>query len=88
MIWVTTERFGKKMGEQDNIIKDNVSGVINAKFQPVNTQRIRILIYSTNDLTQTEDGKSREGMIRLTEIEVYGTGKPRGRDELEMLFEG
>lgn len=88
MIWVNAERFGKKVGEQDNTVRDNVRGVIDVKFRPVNTQRIRILIYGTNDMAQVEGGTSREGMIRLTEIEVYGTGRPEGRDELEMLFEG
>jgi hypothetical protein len=88
MIWVNTERFGKKIGDQDNTVRDNVRGVIDVKFKPVNTQRIRLLIYSTNDLAQTESGESREGTIRLTEVEVYGTGTPEGRDELEMLFEG
>ena len=87
MIWVNAERFGKKVGEQDNTIRDNVRGVIDVKFKPANTQRIRILMYGTNDMTQVEGGTSREGTIRLTEIEVYGTGKPGTRDELEMLFE-
>lgn len=88
MIWVGTEKLGKGIGEQDNIIKDNVASVINAKFKPVRTQRIRLLIYGTNDLKRTEDGSASEGTIRLTEVEVYGTGKHKGRDELETLFEG
>jgi len=88
MIWVNAERYGKKVGEQDNTVRDNVRGVIDVKFQPVNTQRIRLLIYSTNDLSKIEGGQSMEGAIRLTEVEVYGTGRPESRDELEMLFEG
>jgi len=86
MIWVNADRYGKKVGDQDDTVRDNVRGVIDVKFKPVNTQRIRLLIYSTNDLAQTGDGTAREGAIRLTEVEVYGTGRPEGRDELEMLF--
>ena len=87
MIWVNAERYGKKVGEQDNTVRDNVRSVVDVKFKPVNTQRVRILIYSTNDLKPVEGGRSREGLIRLTEIEVYGMGRPGGRDELEMLFD-
>lgn len=86
MIWVNADRYGKKVGDQDDTVRDNVRGVIDVKFKPVSTQRIRLLIYSTNDLAQTGDGTAREGMIRLTEVEVYGTGRPESRDELEMLF--
>ena len=86
-LWVSAERFGKGMGEQDNVIKNNASGVIDVKFEPVNTQRVRVLIYRTNDLARSEsDSKSLSGTIRLTEIEVYGTGKHKSRDELENLF--
>ena len=47
---------------------------------PVKTKRIRVLIYGTNDMTRSGgrnrgmggNSRSREGTIRLTEIEVYG----------------
>lgn len=87
MIWVSADRYGKGVGEQDNIIRDNVFPVIDVKFSPVNTQKVRILIYRTNDLARVEGATAREGMIRLTEVGVYGMGKFEGRDELEMLFE-
>lgn len=87
MIWANAERFGKGIGDQDNIIRDNLSGVIDVRFQPVNTRRIRILIYGTNDMARTgDDSGAREGVIRLTEVEVYGTGKHEARDDLETIF--
>lgn len=86
-VWVSAERYGKGIGEQDNRIRNNVSGVIDVRFAPVHTQRIRILIYRTNDLTKGEGSDTTlRGLIRLTEIEVYGTGKQEKRDELENLF--
>ncbi|MBD3180972.1 hypothetical protein GF312_01700 [Candidatus Poribacteria bacterium] len=86
-LWANIDKLGKGIGDQDNVIRDNITGVIDVRFRPVKTQRIRILIYGTNDLTRTEDNSgAQQGMIRLTEIEVYGTGKHEGRDELEMLF--
>lgn len=87
MIWANAERFGKGIGDQDNIIRDNLSGVIDVRFQPVNTQKIRILIYGTNDMSRTEDdSRAKQGIIRLTEVEVYGTGKHEDRDDLETIF--
>ncbi|MFC1718093.1 hypothetical protein ACFL6S_30835, partial [Candidatus Poribacteria bacterium] len=86
-LWVSAERFGKGMGEQDNVIKNNASGVIDVRFEPVRTQRVRLLIYRTNDLERSEsDSKSLSGVIRLTEIEVYGTAKHKSRDEMENIF--
>ena len=88
-MWVSAERFGKGINAQDNRIDKNTSGVIDVKFKPVSTDRIRLLIYRTNDLARSRDGKSNrtlEGMIRLIEVEVYGVGKHEKRDELEDLF--
>ena len=86
-LWVSAERYGKSMGEQDNVIKNNADAVIDVRFEPVNTQRIRLLIYRTNDLQRAEsDSKSLAGVIRLTEIEVYGTAKKQKKDQLENLF--
>lgn len=62
MFWVDVERYGKRLGQHDSRVRNNVEGVINVRFKPVNTHRICILIHRTNDL---------EGTIRLTEIEVY-----------------
>ena len=87
-LWINAERFGQGISSaQDDRIEDNASGVIDMKFKPFSTSRIRILIYRTNDLARAEDdGRTLEGMIRLTEVEVYGVGKHEKRDELENLF--
>ena len=86
-LWISAERFGKGISAQDDRIEDNTSGVIDVKFKPVNTSRIRVLIYRTNDLARTtDDSRSLAGTIRLIEVEVYGIGKHEKRDELEDLF--
>lgn len=87
IIWATAKRPSKTIGEQDDAIRNNTKGVISTRFEPVNTQKIRLLIYSTNDLKSTQDGKSREGAIRLTEIEVYGSGKQKAHNEVDDLFQ-
>ncbi|HGE69817.1 TPA: hypothetical protein ENX78_03205 [Candidatus Poribacteria bacterium] len=87
LIWANVKRPGKSLGDQGSIIRDNKSGVITVRFEPVNTQKIRVLIFGTNDITRSEDGRTREGTIRLTEIEVYGSGKQKSRSEVDSLFE-
>lgn len=78
-IWVSADRYGKGVGSKDNIVEGNVKGVINVRFEPVKTKRIRVFVYGTNDMARSEAGgrgrgnRSREGTIRLTEVEVYGT---------------
>jgi hypothetical protein len=72
-VWVSADRYGKGVGSRDNIVRDNVKGVIDVRFTPVKTQRVRVIIYGTNDMTRSEGNRrNREGTIRLTEIEVYG----------------
>jgi len=86
-LWIDAETFGGGLGEDAGVIKDNVNSVIDVRFAPVNTQRVRVLLYRTNDLGRSEaDGKSLTGTIRITEIEVYGMGKQKDKDELENLF--
>ena len=86
-LWISAERFGKGISAQDDRIEDNTSGVIDVKFKPVNTSRIRILIYRTNDLAKSaDDSRTLEGTIRLIEVEVYGIGRQEKRDELQDLF--
>jgi len=87
LIWANAKRPAKSIGDQDDAIRGNLKGVISARFEPVSTQKIRLLIYSTNDISRTEDGKSREGFIRISEIEVYGSGKQKTRNEVDALFE-
>ena len=87
-IWVNAERYGKGVGERDNIIRDKVRGVIDVRFKPATTIRIKVLIIRTNDLKQVEGaGKTKEGIARLTEIQVFGTGSIEGRDELDVMFQ-
>ena len=46
-----------------------------------------MLAYTTNDMERSEDNsRAREGTIRLTEIEVFGTGRQQNRDDLDNLF--
>ncbi len=78
-IWIGADRYGKGVGARDNIIRDNVKGVINVRFVPIRTKRIRVLIYGTNDMASSVGSRGgrggsrgRGGTIRLTEIEVYG----------------
>jgi len=87
LLWANVKRPGKGLGDQGDVIKGNTKGVINIRFEPVNTQKIRVLIYSTNDLKTGEDGKTREGNIRITEIEVYGSGKQKARNDIDDLFQ-
>jgi hypothetical protein len=73
-VWISADRYGKGVGARDNIVRDNVQGAIDVRFTPVKTKRIRVIIYATNDMTRFEGGRrNRQGTIRLTEIEVYGT---------------
>ena len=86
-LWVSAERYGKGISDQDNIIRNNINGVIDVRFKPVHTQRIRVLIYGTNDMKVSKDNSGvKEGTIRLIEIEVYGSGKHKERDELESML--
>ena len=87
LIWANVKRPGKGLGNQGDIIRGNTGAVINVRFEPVNTQKVRVLVYSTNDMKLSEDAKSKEGNIRLTEIEVYGSGKQKGRNEIDELFQ-
>ncbi len=87
MIWANADRYGKKVGEKDNIVRNNTNSVINVRFSPVNTQRLRVLIYRTNDLaTISETNRAKQGVIRITEIEVFGMGRHKDKDELDVLF--
>jgi hypothetical protein len=87
MIWASMEKLGKGISGGDNRILDNMNGVISPRCSPVTAQRIRLLIYTTNDMERSEDNsRARTGTIRLTEIEVYGTGKKESRDDLDNLF--
>lgn len=88
MIWANVKRLGKRIGDQDDTVRNNTSGVIDVRFEPVNTQRLRLLIFSTNDMKMSDDSsRTREGTIRLIEVQVYGSGKLKERDKLDEIFE-
>jgi len=78
-VWINADRYGKGVGDRNNIVQHNVKGVIDVRFAPVKTKRIRVLIYRTNDMERSEGGRgarggsrNTSGAIRLTEIEVCG----------------
>lgn len=60
-------------------IQQNKKGKIVFRFKPVTTQAIRVVIYDTNDSVLAGNRgygygtQDRKGIIRLQEIEVYGT---------------
>ena len=57
MLWVDVERFGVGIG-QDEGIKGNVNAVIDYRFKPVTTRKVRVLIHGTNDLVLDEGGRN------------------------------
>lgn len=59
-------------------IQDNKKGIINFRFKPIKTKAIKLFICDTNDsIEKLRDQYSRDknGVIRLIEIEAYGTEK-------------
>lgn len=86
-IWASVDKYGKGIGDHDNIIRDNKSDIIRVRFQPVTTEKIRVLIYGTNDMARTEEGgRAIEGKARLIEIEAIGSGEFKSKNELENIF--
>jgi len=72
--WLVVERLGKSKGQQGNTIQNNKKGIINIRFQPVNTTKLRFVIRWTNDSDRYTRGyyTYSSGTIRLLEIEVFG----------------
>jgi len=94
--WQNVDRYGKKIGQKDNSIRDNVDQKIVFRFKPVETDKVRVAIRWTNDTEKSKLGFYRsivhaKGTVRLTEIEIYGTEKkpeePREDAELKELLE-
>ncbi len=81
--WASAERIGRVRGQTTNAIKDNEKGVINFRFEPVETPRMRFVIRWTNDSQQRRLGyyMHSKGTVRLTEIEVYGYEKEEVDEE-------
>ena len=74
---MTVEMLGKGKSQQGNTIQNNKSGVINIRFQPVETKKIRFVVRWTNDSKRYTRGyyTYSSGTVRLMEIEVYGYQK-------------
>jgi hypothetical protein len=75
--WTVIERVGKSKDQPSNEIRNNQSGVINIRFQPIKTSKIRLAIRWTNDSNSARKGyyQYSTGTIKLTEIEIYGYEK-------------
>jgi hypothetical protein len=59
-------------------IQDNKKGIINFRFKPIKTKAIKLFICDTNDSADKSRDRytrDKEGIIRLIEIEAYGTEK-------------
>jgi hypothetical protein len=75
--WAPVELEGIKM-KYPARIQDNKKGIINFRFKPIKTKAIKLFICDTNDsIEKLRDQYSRDknGVIRLIEIEDYGTEK-------------
>ncbi|MFC1717305.1 hypothetical protein ACFL6S_26835 [Candidatus Poribacteria bacterium] len=75
--WASAERLGRAKGQTANAIQDNEKGVMNFRFEPVETSKMRFVVRWTNDSQERRLGyyMHGKGTIRLTEIEVYGYEK-------------
>jgi len=75
--WAPFELEGYQ-GKYPGRIQNNKDGVINFRFKPTKTKVVKLFICDTNDSVDTardKDIRDKKGVIRLVEIEVYGTGK-------------
>jgi hypothetical protein len=75
--WAPFELEGYN-GKYPGRIQNNKDGVINFRFKPTKTKSVKLFICDTNDSVDTARGKEirdKKGVMRLVEIEVYGTGK-------------
>jgi hypothetical protein len=69
--WKVIDRLDNAKGQTGNVIRDNKSGVISIRFTPVQTQKMRLAIWWTND-SKLLSHQYINGTIRLTEVEIYG----------------
>lgn len=72
--WAGVERLGKNKDQAGNSIRDNKSGVITLRFEPVITTKMRLVVRWTNDSKRYARGyyTYASGTVRLLEIELYG----------------
>lgn len=72
--WAAVDRVGKGKGQISNAIRNNESGVVKFRFQPVETLRMRLIVRWTNDSRKYQRGNymHTNGTVRLIEVEIYG----------------
>jgi hypothetical protein len=75
--WSTVERIGRTKEQPTNSVQDNKSGVMAIRFQPIQAEKIRIVIRWTNDSKSVRKGYYQYtiGTIRVAEVEIYGYEK-------------
>ncbi|MEK7399832.1 MAG: hypothetical protein AAB116_23060 [Candidatus Poribacteria bacterium] len=75
--WAPFELEGYR-GKYPGRIQNNKDGTINFRFKPTKTKAVKLFICDTKDSIDTARDKytrDKKGVIRLVEIEVYGTEK-------------
>ena len=72
--WASVDRVGKGMGQTGNAIRNNESGVVKFRFQPVETSKMRLIVRWTNESREYKRGyyMHTSGTVRLIEVEIYG----------------
>jgi len=76
-VWPIVE-LENSQGRYPGRIQNNREGVIKFRFKSVRTSAIKLCIYDTNDnfkLSEDRYHSDKRGVIRLVEIEAYGTEK-------------
>ena len=81
--WASVDRVGKSMGQTGNALRNNESGVVTYRFQPVETPKLRLILRWSNDSREYKRGyyMHTSGTIRLTEVEVYGYESEKKTEE-------
>jgi hypothetical protein len=82
--WVEVQLIGNSR-KAKSLIANNNKGVIMLRFQPVETDEIRILVLDTNDAKDAGNGTLKEGTVRLIEVAVYGLEKKPVVPELSKM---
>ncbi len=81
--WASVDRVGKGMGQTGNAMRNNESGVVKFRFQPVETSKMRLIVRWTNESREYKRGyyMHTSGTIRLTEVEIYGYESEKETEE-------
>ena len=85
--WASAERIGKVKGQTTNSIKNNEKGIMNFRFDPVKTTKMRLIVRWTNDSKEQKRGyyMHTQGTVRLAEIEIYGYEQEEVDEEAEAV---